>query len=85
MIIYGGTPEQIMQQKIGEHAWHGPCMDTESRYFKCVQCFCLDRDLTEPPGYVAPKPTQDRRPAILFCWAVTLIAIVCLVSVLLSQ
>lgn len=47
MIIYGGTPDQIEQQKNCDHDWHGPCIDDVSRYFKCKKCYCLDRDVHE--------------------------------------
>jgi len=46
MIIYGGSPEQIEKQKNCEHQWAGPLMDDVGRYYKCVVCFCLDRDET---------------------------------------
>ena len=46
-IIYGHTKEQIAIQKVCKHAnWYGPCIDSISRYYKCLDCFCLDRDLT---------------------------------------
>lgn len=46
-ILYGGDKYTVEMQLKCEHIWHGPCMDNISRYFKCVKCFCLDRDLPD--------------------------------------
>jgi len=48
VVIYGETKEQVKVQKACSHKnWQGPCMDAISRYFKCLDCFCLERDLTK--------------------------------------
>ena len=47
MIEYGGTKEIVEKQLKCEHIWHGSCMDNMSRYYKCTECFCLDRDMTK--------------------------------------
>lgn len=52
-IFYGGTKEQVEQQLVCSHDWHGPCIDMISRYFKCTICFCLDRDCTKEEYYQA--------------------------------
>lgn len=52
MIIYGGTEEQVKNQLKCDHNWHGPCIDSISRYFKCRECFCLDRDCSSKEEYL---------------------------------
>jgi len=50
-LIFGTTPEQIaIQQNCKDHDWHGPCIDSVSRYFKCKSCFAIVRDM-EPKDY----------------------------------
>lgn len=46
-IFYGGTREQVEKQLDCIHDWHGPCIDEISRYYKCMMCFCMERDCTE--------------------------------------
>ena len=51
-IFYGGTRQQVEKQlSCGHYHWHGPCMDSISRFYKCPICFCIDRDCTEKEYY----------------------------------
>ncbi len=59
MILYGGTKEQVKKQLDCEHNWHGPCIDDLSRYSKCLDCFCLDRDFTNEEEYHAAIKERD--------------------------
>jgi hypothetical protein len=46
VVIYGETNLQINKQKSCAHQrLHGPCIDEISRYCKCLDCYCLIRDL----------------------------------------
>jgi len=51
MIIYGGSKDTVKKQLKCKHNWHGPCMDSISRYYKCIVCFCLDRDCADEKDY----------------------------------
>lgn len=55
MILYGGPKEVVVKQLECDHNWHGACIDGISRYFMCLECFALDRDL---------KTTQEWREAV---------------------
>jgi len=52
-IIYGGTKTQISKQLSCVHVWHGPCIDDTSRYYKCLECYCVSRDMSEEDYYKA--------------------------------
>lgn len=51
VLIYGGTKEQVEQQMVCAHKWHGPCIDEMSRYNKCLKCFVLQRDMDKEEYY----------------------------------
>lgn len=55
IILYGGTGPTVKRQLECAHQWHGPCMDKVSRYFKCLKCFCLERDLKDEKAYWAAE------------------------------
>ena len=56
IILYGGARETVLRQLECAHQWHGPCMDSVSRYNKCLKCFCIERDLeTEAEYWEAAK------------------------------
>ena len=57
MIEYGGTAEQIEEQKTCHHSWYGPCRDAKGHYFKCTKCYCLDRDHWQ--NYEEADPIKD--------------------------
>jgi len=60
MIIYGHTKGQVEKQLKCDHKnWHGPCMDKLSRYYKCLDCFCLDRDFNTEKQYLEAKEELD--------------------------
>lgn len=62
IILYGGARETVLKQLECAHEWHGPCMDRVSRYFKCLKCFCLDRDFqSEKEWLKAEKEAETRR------------------------
>ena len=46
-ILYGGTRQTVEKQLQCTHKWHGPCIDDVSRYYKCTECFVIERDCTE--------------------------------------
>lgn len=52
MIIYGGDKETVEKQFKCNHKFHGPCIDSISRYYKCTKCFCLDRDVKDYKEYL---------------------------------
>lgn len=64
IVLYGGAKETVLKQLGCEHTWHGPCMDTISRYNKCLKCFCIERDLDSEAAYFAAakntNPTGKR-------------------------
>lgn len=61
LIIYGGARDTVLRQLKCSHKWHGPCMDRVSRYFKCLKCFCLERDLrNEEELWKAEKEAATR-------------------------
>lgn len=41
----------LKQLACKEHHWHGPAIDRISRYFKCVKCYCIQRDLLTEEDY----------------------------------
>ena len=45
LVIYRGTHDMILKQLTCFHNWHGPSRDGISRYFKCKNCFCIERDV----------------------------------------
>lgn len=50
VIQYGGTKEIILRQLGCDHEdkhLHGPCIDDVSRYYKCLKCSVLIRDMTK--------------------------------------
>lgn len=51
LIIYGGARETVLRQLQCDHVWHGPCIDNISRYNKCLNCFCLERDVQDEAEY----------------------------------
>ena len=53
IILYGGDRDQVIKQLNCDHKdnWHGPCMDSISRYYKCKKCFCIERDLNSLQEY----------------------------------
>lgn len=55
MTIYGGTKKRVEQQLMCQHDWHGPCIDSISRYYKCAKCFCIEYDCTEEEYYARMK------------------------------
>jgi len=70
IIIYGGARKQVEKQLTCKHKWHGPCIDHLGRYFKCTECFCLDRDfVTEKRYFDAEKEVfeefKDRSDEII--------------------
>ena len=50
-IIYGGSKDRVKNQLECAHTWYGPCMDDISRYYKCIKCFCIDRDCHDMADY----------------------------------
>ena len=50
-IIYGGTKKQVKKQKLCKHDWHGPSIDNISRFYKCLHCYCLLRNISEDDYY----------------------------------
>lgn len=52
IIIYGGTERQILEQLDCAHAnMTGPCLDGISRYYKCADCLCIERDCKDEDEY----------------------------------
>ena len=51
IVIYGGVKCRVEQQLSCDHEWHGPCIDSVSRYYKCTKCFCLERDCVNEEDY----------------------------------
>jgi len=52
VIIYGGSKVQVKKQLKCKHKeWVGPCIDKTSRYFKCPNCYCLERDFNNIDDY----------------------------------
>lgn len=47
MIIYGGIHSTVSKQMKCSHDWHGPCMGTVARFYKCKKCFVIDYDLLD--------------------------------------
>jgi hypothetical protein len=52
VIIYGGDKKIVEKQLKCSHDWHGPCIDNTSRYYKCLNCFCLKRDVKSHDEYL---------------------------------
>jgi len=50
VILYGGSIAQIEHQLVCKHYWV-LCIDDISRYYKCTECFCIERDMTEEEYY----------------------------------
>lgn len=60
IILYGGTRETVLKQlECKEHNWHGPAIDRVSRYFKCVKCYCIQRDLMTEQEYFKALDNAD--------------------------
>lgn len=60
IILYGGTKETVLKQlKCEDHDWHGPGIDPISRYFKCVKCYCIQRDLLNEREYFKAAANID--------------------------
>ena len=61
IILYGGTKETVLKQlECKEHDWHGPAIDRISRYFKCMKCYCIQRDLMTEQDYFKAATDADR-------------------------
>lgn len=58
-ILYGGDIATVKKQLACVHEWHGPCLDNISRYFKCVKCFCLDRDLSDFAAFTEASKEEE--------------------------
>lgn len=62
IILFGGTRETVLKQlECKEHDWHGPGIDRISRYFKCVKCFCIQRDLLTEEDYFKSRREESSK------------------------
>lgn len=59
VVLYGGAKLTVLKQLGCEHEWHGPCMDAISRYNKCLNCFCVERDLASEAAYFEAAKNLD--------------------------
>jgi len=58
MIQYGGTENEVRAQLTCDHDWQGPGIDSISRYYKCMFCYCLKRDMTDEEFILARNPEE---------------------------
>ena len=63
MILYGGPKEVVLKQLECSHEWYGPCIDNVSRFFKCSECFALDRDLKTTEEWEEAEREEAERVA----------------------
>lgn len=59
ILLYGGAKLTVLKQLGCDHQWHGPCRDDISRYFKCLKCFCIERDLDSEAAYFEAQQNLD--------------------------
>lgn len=60
VIVYGGDRETVETQLICNHDWHGPCIDSIERYFKCKKCFAMEYNCTIEEYYESALKNGDR-------------------------
>jgi hypothetical protein len=61
IILYGGTKIQVLEQFACKHKWSEACIDQISRYNKCENCFCVERDCTEQEFYQRSGERDNER------------------------